>query len=76
MLRKLMVGLSDQVLKRQVFQSCNDFSSVDALRAMCCTFEAARRDATGGKSWREVPHAAGTDTVDDATTDAVTMGDR
>ena len=69
LLRKLMVGLSDQVLKRQVFQMCDVFKSVDALRAMCCTFEAARRDASGGKSWREVPHAAGTDAVDDASLD-------
>ena len=65
LLRKLMVGLSDQVLKRQVFQSCKNFDSVDALRAMCCTYEAARQDAMGGKLAREIPCAAGTEFVQD-----------
>ena len=60
-----MVGLSDQVLKRQVFQSYASFSDVDALRATCCTYEAAWQDA---RSWRENPRTAGTDVVhgDDA----------
>ncbi|XP_066964371.1 uncharacterized protein [Macrobrachium rosenbergii] len=44
LLRKIMVGLSDPVLKRHVFQACDTFKSVDALQALCCTFEAARQD--------------------------------
>lgn len=54
-----MVGLSDEVLKRHVYQMCNSISSVDALRAICSTFEAARKDAFGGNSWRENPSTAG-----------------
>lgn len=48
-----MVGLSDQELKHYVFQTCESYMSVDALRAVCSAFEAARRDA-GGSS----PHPA------------------
>ncbi|XP_068228115.1 uncharacterized protein [Palaemon carinicauda] len=44
LLRKIMVGLSDPVLKRHVFQACDAFKSVDALQALFCTFEAAGQD--------------------------------
>ncbi|XP_068215780.1 uncharacterized protein [Palaemon carinicauda] len=44
LLRKIMVGLSDPVLKRHVFQACDTFKSVDAHQALCCTFGAARQD--------------------------------
>ena len=58
LLRKVMVGLSDKELKRQVFQVCTSFSDIDALKATCCTFESARRDAMGGGA-REMPRTAG-----------------
>ncbi len=35
LLRKLVVGLSDEELKRHVFQTCESYTSVDALRAVC-----------------------------------------
>ena len=70
LMRKLMIGLSDQELKRQVFQSCNQFDNVDALRAMCCAFEAARRDAFGGKLQPDDYRAAGIDTADNGMPEA------
>ncbi|XP_066957154.1 uncharacterized protein [Macrobrachium rosenbergii] len=58
LLRKLMVGLSDKVLKRQVFQSCNDIRDIDSLRVMCSAFEAARDDALNNKHGLQLPRAA------------------
>ena len=69
LLRKLMVGLSDQVLKRQVYQMCNNYKDVDSLRAACCTYEAASRDALGGKPWRENPCVAGTEATQNSEVD-------
>ena len=46
LLQKLMVGLHNPVLKREVFQACNQFSDVDALCKYCVTFESAHKDAT------------------------------
>lgn len=63
LLRKSMGGLCDVTLKQQVYQACDSMGSVDVLRAMCCAYEAARRDAAGGGTWREVARAAGTATV-------------
>ncbi|KAK3888627.1 hypothetical protein Pcinc_007352 [Petrolisthes cinctipes] len=53
LLRKLMGGLSDKVLKREVFQMYDQFKSVDALRTFCITHEAAARDAV-----RVVPYTS------------------
>ncbi|XP_066969139.1 uncharacterized protein [Macrobrachium rosenbergii] len=54
-----MVGLSDKVLKRQVFQSCNDIRDIDSLRVMCSAFEAARDDALCNRAWlSSFPRAA------------------
>ena len=60
LLKKLSVGLRDTGLKQQVYQMCDSIDSVDALRAMCCAYEAARQHAEGGRSWREISRAAGT----------------
>ncbi len=58
LLRKLMGGLSDPVMKREVFQLCKQFTSVDKLRTFCLTFESAARDANfGGSFTREVAGA-------------------
>ena len=46
LLRKLMVGLHDPVLKRDVFQNCVGIRSVEELRNKCVSFEAAVRDAS------------------------------
>ncbi|XP_050705760.1 uncharacterized protein LOC126991108 [Eriocheir sinensis] len=60
-LRKLMGVLRDVTLRQQVYQACDSIGSVDALRAMCCAHEAARRDTTGGGGpGREAARAAGT----------------
>ena len=44
LLRKLVVGLKDPVLKREVFQTHGDYRSVEELRDKCTSFEAAVRD--------------------------------
>ena len=44
LIRKLVVVLGNQGMKRYVFQTCDSYSNVDALRAECSTYEAARRD--------------------------------
>ena len=59
LLKKLVVGLRDTVLKQQVYQACDTINSVDALRAMCCAYEAACQHAVGRSSWRESNRAAG-----------------
>ena len=65
LLRKVMVGLSDQCLRREVFRKCDSFSDIDSLREFCASFEAARRDATlGGKIERELA-MAGTDVTEE-----------
>ena len=48
LLKKLIVRLRDTTLRQQVYQSCDFITSVDVLRALCCSYEAARRDAMGG----------------------------
>lgn len=59
LLKRLTLGLSDVVLK-QVYQMCNSINSVDTLRPMCCSYEAAREDAVSCSLWRETIRAAGT----------------
>ena len=44
-----MVGLHDPVLKREIYQGMKDSVSLDELRGKCMAFEAAARDAQGGK---------------------------
>ena len=51
LLRKLMVGLSDKDLKKEVFQACEFIKDTDSLRVMCSAFEGARDDALRSKSW-------------------------
>ncbi|XP_063876921.1 uncharacterized protein K02A2.6-like [Scylla paramamosain] len=60
LLKKLVVGIRDTGLKQQVYQACDSLGSVDALRAMCCAYEAARQHTTGVGGWRESSRAAGT----------------
>ena len=50
LVRKVVVGLHDPVLKRELFQCVGDFASLDELRDKCLSFETAARDAQGGKS--------------------------
>ena len=69
LLRKLMVGLSDKTLKRQVFQSCHEIHSVDSLRVMCIAFEAARDDALRDRTWLCDPPAAAAAEVSDGQLD-------
>lgn len=64
LLRKLMVGLRDQVMKRYVYQSCDTFTSVDHLRSVCSTFEAARRDAVSPTVQCVSPRTAGNDVTE------------
>ncbi|KAG0701317.1 Retrovirus-related Pol polyprotein from transposon 17.6 [Chionoecetes opilio] len=45
LLRKVMVGLSDPALKKEVFQGCPSFNSVGQLQQKCFAHEAAVRDA-------------------------------
>ena len=45
LLRKLVVGLSDPVLKKEVFQGCPAFTSVEKLHEKCFTHKAAVRDS-------------------------------
>lgn len=59
LLKKVIVGLRDVTLKQQVYQACDTLLSVDALRAMCCAYEAARRDSKADTR-REAARAAGT----------------
>ena len=69
LLRKIIVGLSDPVLKRHVFQVCDSFSNVDALQALCTTFEAARLDVESAPSavTREVAGTSSDDVIEDVT---------
>ncbi|MPC22052.1 hypothetical protein E2C01_015058 [Portunus trituberculatus] len=60
LLKKLVVGIRNTGLKQQVYQACDSIGSVDALRAMCCAYEAARQHTTGVSCWREGSRAAGT----------------
>ena len=60
LLRKLEAGLYDTALKQQVYQMCDSITSVDALRAMCCAYEAARQHGASGNWRREPDRAAGT----------------
>ena len=54
LLHKLMVSLSDNKLKRYIFQSCNKIHSVDA----CSAFQAARQNLEGGTGLQNPPRAA------------------
>ena len=77
MLRKVMVGLSDQCLRQEVYRKCSTFNNIDSLREFCASFEAARRDATfGGKSERECAVAGADVTGDDVTEEPVVAGYR
>ncbi|XP_064118967.1 uncharacterized protein LOC135223975 [Macrobrachium nipponense] len=58
----LTVGLSDEAMRRHVYQCSNDINSVSALRARCCAYEAARVDAAARQcNWRETALAAGSE---------------
>lgn len=70
LLHRVVVGLSDQVLKKQVFKICDSFTSVDTFRAMCCMFEAAQLNAVGGNFWPKTPLTTGTGTDNDVTPSA------
>ena len=52
LVRKIMVGLHDPVLKRELYQFLRDTRSItlEELKAHCVAFESASRDAQGGKS--------------------------
>lgn len=58
---KLVSGLRESVLKRKVFQSCNQFKDVDSLRAYCVAYEAAYRDTIRGATQEAVITADATD---------------
>ena len=60
LLRKVMVSLSDVKLKGHIFQSCDKIRSVDALRATCSAFQAARQNLGGEEKRFNVSLAAGT----------------
>lgn len=64
LIRKLMVGLRDEILKRDLYRSCDSICSVDALRAVCATYEAARKDASMPQhdTWHQEPRAADVET--------------
>ncbi|KAK4313454.1 hypothetical protein Pmani_015211 [Petrolisthes manimaculis] len=64
LIRKVMVGLHDSVLKQEVFCRCDTFTDIDSLRNFCSSFEAAQRDANRFERERMV---AGSDVIyDDA----------
>lgn len=68
LLRKVIVGLSDYALRREVFGRCETFSDIDSLRGFCASFEAAQRDATTSvKSAWESSAVAGIDVTDNIT---------
>ncbi|KAK8381084.1 hypothetical protein O3P69_008169 [Scylla paramamosain] len=50
----------DTIGLKQVYEICDNIDSVDTLRVMCCSYEAARRDAAIRSLWRETCRAAGT----------------
>ncbi|MPC68753.1 hypothetical protein E2C01_062962 [Portunus trituberculatus] len=45
LLRKLVCGLHNVVLKEEVFREYESFSDVDSLRKFCIAFKAAKKDA-------------------------------
>lgn len=47
LLSKLAGGLHEPTLRCEVFQGCDQFDSVENLRAYCVVFEAAHKDAVG-----------------------------
>ncbi|XP_066965683.1 uncharacterized protein [Macrobrachium rosenbergii] len=49
LVRKIMVGLHNPMLKRELFQSAGESMSLDELKTKCLAFEAAARDSLGGK---------------------------
>ena len=63
LVRKVMVGLSDESMKREVFRQCDTLNDIDKLRVFCTTYEAAQRDASA----RERAAAGADVTVDDVT---------
>lgn len=60
LLRKLMVGLSDAVLKCQAYHACDLTGSVDELRVLDCAYKAVCCDAAGRNMWQDAVHTAGT----------------
>lgn len=54
-LRKLVVGLHDPVLKCDIFQHYSEFNHVNSLYMKCSSFKAAERDAKDGakSKWHE-----------------------
>lgn len=65
LLRKLVVGLSDPVLKKEVFQGCPTLTSVEKLREKCFAHEAAVRDAGEWSRASGSTAAAGTECCED-----------
>lgn len=68
LVRKLIAGLRDPALRREVFQCHVQFRDVDSLRSYCVAFEAAQRDAHGFPPNRH-PGAAAGDALTGATSD-------
>ena len=59
LVRKLVAGLREPALRREIFQCHGQFTDVDSLRAHCVAFEAAQRDAHGFPPNRPAEAAAG-----------------
>ena len=49
LVRKIMVGLHNPMLKRELYQSASESMTLDELKMKCVAFEAAARDSLGGK---------------------------
>lgn len=67
LLQKLMSGLSDVALHREVLQLCDSFQSVESLRKYCVAFELTQCDADFGWEIAVVEHhSALPDLLEDA----------
>ena len=49
LVRKIMVGLHNPMLKRELYQYATESMSLEDLKIKCLAFEAASRDSLGGK---------------------------
>ena len=49
LVRKIMVGLHNPMLKRELYQSAGESITLEELKTKCLAFEAAARDSLGGK---------------------------
>ncbi|XP_076058554.1 uncharacterized protein LOC143035571 [Oratosquilla oratoria] len=68
LVRKLIAGLREPTLRREVLQCYAQFKEVDSLRSYCVAFEAAQRDAHDFPPNRH-PEAAAGDVMHDAASD-------